>query len=56
MKTKELLEYLLKEIQYIRTHTDEISVLAGLNIMEQKINDYIDLLNKIPELEEAEND
>ena len=38
---RKLLEVLLEEISYIRTHTDEISVLAGLNLMEQKINDYI---------------
>ena len=35
-----LLEYLLYEISFIRAHTDEISVLAGLNLMEQKINEY----------------
>ena len=37
---KQLLKYLLDEISYMRTHTDEISVLAGLNLMEQKIMDY----------------
>ena len=41
-----LLEYLLNEISYIRTHTDEISVLAGLNLMEQKINEYKNKMKK----------
>ena len=38
---KQLLKCLLDEISYIRTHTDEISVLAGLNLMEIKIKEWL---------------
>ena len=37
----ELLDYLLKEISYVRTHTDEYNVLAGLNLMETKIKEWL---------------
>lgn len=41
MIEKQLLEFILNEISYIRTHTDEISVLAELNLIEAKIKEYL---------------
>lgn len=37
---EELLKYLLTEISYIRTHTDEHNVLAECNLMESKILEF----------------
>lgn len=39
---KQLLDYILNEIIYIRTHTDEINVLAECNLIEAKINEYLE--------------
>ena len=36
----ELLKFLLTEINYIRTHTDEHNVLAECNLMESKIREF----------------
>ena len=41
MSNKQLLEFILNEISYMRTHTDEISVLAGCNLIEAKIKEYL---------------
>lgn len=41
MSDRQLLEFILKEISYIRTHTDEINVLAECNLIEMKIKEYL---------------
>lgn len=42
VSVKQLLEFILNEISYIRTHTDEINVLAECNLIEAKIKDYLE--------------
>lgn len=42
MKVIDLLNNIILEIQYIRTHTDEHNVLAECNIIENMIKRYLD--------------
>lgn len=42
MKVIDLLNKIMEEIQYIRTHTDEHNVLAECNIIENMIKRYLE--------------